>query len=301
MIALAESGRAPARQHRQPRRVHAARAGRDGHRGDAARARRSSTRRCPRTIPKCASRTSRSRASCSGWEPEVELRDGLRRTIEQAGVEASRADRAHSGAAAIRARSTVRETPRTSEHLSSPVVYAWTCPQPRLDRQETAHSATPDGRVPSLAEGDRDMRAKRPPVLAFLLRLGDAAADRARHLAAGARPRRGLAGDLHRAGAQGGRCARLRRRRGLARRRKDDRRLRLPGHRAAVRAIGALRRPRRAARAGAHRRVAVPGGGGRADLRGGQRRRSSRATTSSTARCSSPCSTSRRCASSTSA
>ena len=38
-------------------------------------------------IPSSASLTSRSRASCWAWGPEVSLRDGLQRTIEQSGVE----------------------------------------------------------------------------------------------------------------------------------------------------------------------------------------------------------------------
>ena len=46
-----------------------------------------STRRCRSTIPSSASRTSRSRSELLGWSPEVSLREGLQRTIEQSGVE----------------------------------------------------------------------------------------------------------------------------------------------------------------------------------------------------------------------
>ena len=75
-------------QHRQPERVHAARAGqgRDrGHRlaiGDRLRG------AARPTIRRSASPTSRWREEILGWEPEVDLREGLRRTIEQSGVEA---------------------------------------------------------------------------------------------------------------------------------------------------------------------------------------------------------------------
>ena len=87
IIALAESGYPPPGQHRQPERVHAARAGRDRRRGDRLAAPRSSSRRCPRTTRRCASPTSRSRASCSAGSPRSSLREGLQRTIDQAGVE----------------------------------------------------------------------------------------------------------------------------------------------------------------------------------------------------------------------
>ena len=47
---------------------------------------------------------------------------------------------------------------------------------------------------------ERDVRRKRPPALSFLLRLETMRADRARGLAAAARPTRRDRGDLHRAG-----------------------------------------------------------------------------------------------------
>ena len=56
---------APAGQHRQPRRVHAARAREHGAQGDGLARARSSSRRCPSTIRRCASRTSRAPARCS--------------------------------------------------------------------------------------------------------------------------------------------------------------------------------------------------------------------------------------------
>ena len=87
LVALAESDVHTAGQHRQPERVHAAAAGRDGdggHRvgvGDRLRGpARWTTRRC-------ASPTSAAPASCSAGSPKVELADGLRMTIEQAGRE----------------------------------------------------------------------------------------------------------------------------------------------------------------------------------------------------------------------
>ena len=65
LVALAESDEHLPGQHRQPGRVHAAGAGRDGHRGDRLDARRSSSRRCRSTTRRCASPTSRAPASCS--------------------------------------------------------------------------------------------------------------------------------------------------------------------------------------------------------------------------------------------
>ena len=75
-------GRARAGEHRQPLRDDAARDGRAGGGAHRRRARRSSSRRCRSTTPRCASPTSPARASLLGWEPEVELRDGLAQTIE---------------------------------------------------------------------------------------------------------------------------------------------------------------------------------------------------------------------------
>ena len=74
-------------QHRQPRRVHAAAAGRGGHRGDRLELGDRLRGAARWTTRRCASPTSRARASCSGWEPKVSLHDGLRRTIDQAGVD----------------------------------------------------------------------------------------------------------------------------------------------------------------------------------------------------------------------
>ena len=42
----------------------------------------SSTARCPSTTRRSASPTSAWRASCCGWEPMVDVEDGLRTTIE---------------------------------------------------------------------------------------------------------------------------------------------------------------------------------------------------------------------------
>ena len=74
-------------EHRQPRRVHAARAGRDGQRADRRRARRSSSRRCRSTIPSSAGPTSRWRGSCSAGRRRCRCARACKRTIEQSGVE----------------------------------------------------------------------------------------------------------------------------------------------------------------------------------------------------------------------
>ena len=70
--------RASAGQHRQPGRVHAAGAGPGGDRGHRARGRRSSTRRCRPTIPKVRQPDITLARELLGWEPRVELREGLR-------------------------------------------------------------------------------------------------------------------------------------------------------------------------------------------------------------------------------
>ena len=73
-------------QHRQPRRVHAAGAGEDRGRGDRValgdRLRAAAGRRSEQRQPDIT----RAR-DLLGWEPQVELREGLRRTIEQTGME----------------------------------------------------------------------------------------------------------------------------------------------------------------------------------------------------------------------
>ena len=52
-----------------------------------ARARRSSTRRCPTDDPKVRQPDITRARELLGWEPKVSLHDGLRRTIDQAGVD----------------------------------------------------------------------------------------------------------------------------------------------------------------------------------------------------------------------
>ena len=88
LIALAESGHHDPVNIGNPERVHAARAGRGGDRGDRIalgdRVRGAADRRSRR----CASRTSRSRARSSAGSPRSSSREGLQRTIEQSGREA---------------------------------------------------------------------------------------------------------------------------------------------------------------------------------------------------------------------
>ncbi len=138
------------------------------------------------------------------------------------------------------------------------------------------------------------MRRKRPPALAFLLRM-----DTLRRLArvasllaldfVGALPR-----DLHGAVPEGLGARRARPRDGPGRAEPDrgPRLVRVPRLRAAVRALGPVRRPRPAARAS---RASSPGCSRRRSSRCSSRSSTgstSRATTSSTARCSSPSPTS---------
>ena len=73
-----DSGLVGPDQHRQPGRVHRARAGATSCSRSPDRAPSSSSSRCPPTIPRGAVPISRSRVSMLGWEPKVTLREGLR-------------------------------------------------------------------------------------------------------------------------------------------------------------------------------------------------------------------------------
>ena len=84
LVAARRVGRARAGEHRQPDRDDAARDGADSRGDDRVALARSCSRRCPSTTRRCASPTSRARAILLGWEPQVELRDGLRKTIDYA-------------------------------------------------------------------------------------------------------------------------------------------------------------------------------------------------------------------------
>ncbi len=128
---------------------------------------------------------------------------------------------------------------------------------------------------PAPARGEpHDVRRKRPPALSFLLRM-----DTLRRLARVASLLALDFGGLFLAiftalwSRPGARRARPRDGPRRAEPDRGPRRVRLPGHRAAVRALGPVRRPRPAARADAHRRRAVPDDGRRAALRARQRAR----------------------------
>ena len=122
-------------------------------------------------------------------------------------------------------------------------------------------------------DADRDIRRKRPPALSFLLRMDDAAArprasSRCWRSTSSASRSRSSPRSCSRKRSAGDR--RPRRTRSTAP--KQFLAVRLPADRAAVRALGPLRRARAAPRAVADRRLAVPGRVRRAALRRGQRR-----------------------------
>ena len=238
MIALAESGEHQPGQRRQPGRVHAARAGRDGHRGDRLalgdRLRGAADRR-PAGAP---ARHRRSPQKLLGWEPEVSLREGLR---------------ARSTTPASRRSSERRAAVSSSRDIERDAVVG----RPEANMPTTTPRRTQ--RAPSTRERaepeDRRLRAappqRRPPQAAAGAGVpaahGHAAAPRARALAAGARLRRHLARRSSPRWRQGGAPRAL----GPARRRSTRRRTSSPSPTcvtvAAVRALGPLRRPRRSA------------------------------------------------------
>ena len=80
ILALLDSDHVGPDEHRQPGRVHDARARRARARGHRVAARRSCSSRCPPTTRRSAGPTSRSRGEVLGWEPQVDLREGLART-----------------------------------------------------------------------------------------------------------------------------------------------------------------------------------------------------------------------------
>ena len=159
-----------------------------------------------------------------GWEPKVELREGLRRTLEESGVEAL------TGAGAPRRRAcacTHRDLPDETPLLMQAAALMAAEPAPMPDAPDPKQDAE-RGRAaprPRRCCPPVDVRRKRPPALSFLLRMETLRrASRVVSLLAldfaGA-----VRGDLHRADGQG-RAAR--RRLGLARLARRDRRTRSP-------------------------------------------------------------------------
>ena len=177
-----------------------------------------------------------------GWEPEVELREGLRRTIEESGVEALVGAGASEPAPASEPATCL--TPCSAVEASERAIVA-NAPTPD---PTSALAAPPEPRRP-MRLPPRRHPPQAPAAAVVPAADGDAARGVARRVAAGARLRRPVRGDLHRADDQGGGARRRRGRGRLLRRDQATRRLRLPGHRAAVRALGPVRRARRSGRA----------------------------------------------------
>ena len=91
LVLLAESGEHLPVNIGNPGEIHDSRARRGRPPRDRLGQPDRSSRRCPRTTRRCASPTSPARASLLGWEPEIELDDGLRRTLASLGREPARA------------------------------------------------------------------------------------------------------------------------------------------------------------------------------------------------------------------
>ena len=149
--------RAPAGEHRQPERVHAAGAGQDRRSRSPARARRSCSRRCRPTIPRSASRTSRSPASCSA---------GSRRSSCATACGARLTPPASPRSPArTRERETARQ-PRTApvDALRASGRRPTRIPEPPPTRSHAPARET-------VVLPPVDVRRKRPPALSFLLRM----------------------------------------------------------------------------------------------------------------------------------
>jgi len=167
-----------------------------------------------------------------------------------------------------------------------------------LDTAEAAR-ATLSEATARLEPTDRDMRSKRPPALSFLLRMSTARR-LARVLSLLALDFVAVSlGDLHGARDQGG-GARPRRRESGARRNQADPRLCLPRNRAAVRALGPVRRARAAPGLSQDRGGAVPGRVVRAAVRRREGEHFSSLYIHSGARWASRCCTCPRCGARTS-
>ena len=150
-----------------------------------------------------------------------------------------------------------------------------------LETIRVAADPTPDASPPRLVRcaADRARRARRarqaPAAAVVPAALVDGAPLRARRGADGARLRRRLPRDLHGALLKDVVRGHASLRRPGVPPDPHDRRLRLPGDGAAVRALGHVRRPRHAAGLHADPRDALPGDGRRGDLRDRRRQRRS--------------------------
>ena len=170
------------REHRQPRRVHAA-----GTRGDHQRARparppRSSTRRCPRTTPSSASPTSRSRASCSAGRRRC-------RCATACSARSSSPASSCSSAATLDACAAQRCSGIEPLHLRGCGVVSSEMGPRRVGNVRSVRSAAASARASAdrrdrvthasrVERSERDIRRKRPPALSFLLRMSTLAASR---------------------------------------------------------------------------------------------------------------------------
>ena len=179
-----------------------------------------------------------------GWEPEVELREGLRRTIDEAGVEAL------VGARTAEVRRARARHPRVTLGPSAAVEpeEPMQAGDVRRDRRSRATAGGPPYRAPVAAPPARDVRPsarRRSPSCCAWRRCGALARVA---LAAGARLRRRVPAIFTALMHQGASLPRRLRRRTRAGTQTRDIVPSPTSSRAAVRALGPLRRARRSAR-----------------------------------------------------
>ena len=173
MIALVGVRPGRADQRRQPERVHAAAARRDDHRGHGLELGDRLRGAAGRTTRRCASRTSAWRATCWAGSPRSSCAraccarsTGPARTRSSAPAAVDRRHGRRRSAATF-----VDAGARWPEHLPWCRVRSREMPSTQQQPREGTGKAREGSTAPDFTLSHRDVRRKRPPAMAFLLKL----------------------------------------------------------------------------------------------------------------------------------